>query len=73
MNDDRTIIELESSDAAFVLREDGSHEVYLEIQDDEDEASDATYLMAGLSIAFVNYPEKLKEFVDQVFENREGD
>ena len=73
MSRDENIIELGATDSAFVVRGDGSHDIFLEKQEDTDEISEAAYLVAGLSIAFVRQPEKLKEFVDQVFASVDGD
>lgn len=67
MSSDENVIELGITDSAFVVRGDGSHDIYMEKQDDTNEVSETAYLVAGLSIAFVHHPEKLKEFVDQIF------
>ena len=70
MEDEKTVIELEPADAAFVLRGDGSPEMYLEEQAEDAEVSEANYLIAGLSIAFVHHREALRAFVDRIFAER---
>lgn len=73
MEENKTTIELKPADSAFVMREDGSQEIYLKIQDDDEEISEAAYLISGLSIAFVHHHEALKEFVDQIFSKLEDE
>lgn len=63
-----TTIELGPCDSAFVLREDGSHDMYLENRGEDSEVSESMYIVAGLSLAFVRNRGALKEFVDQVYQ-----
>ena len=70
MKEDKTIIELERADTAFILRGDGSPELYLEDQGEDEEISEAGYLMAGLSVAFVHHREELRAFVDHIFDRQ---
>ncbi|MFW5488469.1 MAG: hypothetical protein ACNI3A_08665 [Desulfovibrio sp.] len=69
MEKEKTIIELDPADSAFVLRGNGSHDIYLEnLYEGDDEASEEMYLVVGLSIAFVKHRNALRAFVDQVME-----